>query len=92
MIKSIKEATPTQKIIGLVAASGLTLSMLFTGIAWAVDARIEQKTAAQMKQLRVDILSDFDKKRMAYLQMKKNASIINNDEIIELEYLKEQNQ
>jgi hypothetical protein len=92
MLTKIKEATPTQKVAAFVVASGLTLSMLFTAVAWAVDARIEQKTSAQMQQLRVDILSDFDKRRMAYLQMKKNAAIINDDERIELEYLQGQNQ
>jgi len=92
MIKSIKDATPTQKVIGVVAASGLTLSMVFTGIAWAVDARIDQQTSEKIQQLRVDIVNDFEKRRIDYLQMKKNANIINDDERIELEYLKEQSQ
>ena len=85
MIKAIKE----NPVLSAVLASGITIPMMMIGAAWAVDARIEQKTNAQIKQLRTDIVQDFEQNRIDYLQMKKQAEIIKTDERIELEYLKE---
>lgn len=63
------------------------IPFIIAGAAWAVDARIDQKTHAQIQQLRTDIVTDFEQNRIDYLQMKNNADIIKDDELIELEYL-----
>jgi len=85
MIKTIKENPALQKWL-----TGISIPMILAGGAWAVDARIEQKTHDEIQQLRVDIADDFDNKRIDYLMMRKRSEIINDDEEIELEYLLDQ--
>jgi len=86
MIKTLKENPALQKWL----VGGISIPMILTGGAWAVDARIEQKTHKQIQQLRTDIGSDFDNKRIDYLLMKKRSKIIEDDEVIELDYLLDQ--
>ena len=64
------------------------LMLAFAGIAWAVDSRIDQKTDQKIQQLRVDVVKDFRQERIQYLEMRKNANIITQDEMVELNYLR----
>jgi hypothetical protein len=67
-----------------------SLYAAWSGIVWAVDTRVQQQLAPQMQQLRKDILSDFQKKRMDFLIMKETAGIITDEERVELKYLQDQ--
>ena len=62
--------------------------LAFAGLAWSVDMRIDQRTDAKIQQLRVDVVNDFRQERIQYLEMRKNASIITQDERVELNYLR----
>ena len=64
------------------------LMLAFAGIAFAVDARIDQRTDTKIQQLRIDVVGDFRQERIQYLEMRKNANIITQDERVELEYLR----
>ena len=76
-------------LVAWLTGGAVTFAMMVGGVVWAVDARIEQKTHQQIKQLRVDVVKDFRNERIDFLQMKERAGIITSEEKIELEYLKE---